>query len=50
MRYNTFHDQLLLTTSSDSRILLTCALSVSSEIDGGSLTETEEKKERFEKI
>ncbi|XP_055383625.1 EARP-interacting protein homolog [Condylostylus longicornis] len=31
VRFNTFHDQLLLTSSSDGKVLLTCAGSVSSE-------------------
>lgn len=31
MRFNTFHDQLLLTGSSDARVLLTSAASISSE-------------------
>lgn len=34
IRFNTFHDQLLLTSSSDGKVLLTCAGSVSSE-EGG---------------
>ena len=31
MRYNTFHDQLLLTCSSDNRVVLNSILSLSSE-------------------
>lgn len=31
VRYNTFHDQLILSSSSDSKINVTCAFSVSSE-------------------
>lgn len=31
MRFNPFHDQLLLTASSDARVLLSSAASVSSE-------------------
>ncbi|EAT41635.1 AAEL006724-PA [Aedes aegypti] len=31
VRYNTYHDQLLLSSSSDGKVLLTCASSVSSE-------------------
>lgn len=31
MRFNTFHDQLLLTGSSDARVVLTSAASISSE-------------------
>lgn len=33
VRYNTFHDSLLLSSSSDGKVLLTCAQSVSSEAD-----------------
>ena len=31
VRYNHFHDQLVLTSSSDSRVILTNASSISSE-------------------
>lgn len=31
VRYNTFHDQLILSSSSDSRVNVTCAISASSE-------------------
>lgn len=31
IRYNHFHDQLILTSSSDSRVVLTCMASISSE-------------------
>ncbi|GAB0101007.1 TSSC1 [Sergentomyia squamirostris] len=34
VRFNTFHDQLVLSSSSDSKVLLTCAASVSSEAPG----------------
>ncbi|KAH8301185.1 hypothetical protein KR018_006711 [Drosophila ironensis] len=34
VRFNTFHDQLLLSSSSDCKVLLTCAGSVSSETAG----------------
>ncbi|XP_055621748.1 EARP-interacting protein homolog [Toxorhynchites rutilus septentrionalis] len=36
VRFNTYHDQLLLSSSSDGKVLLTCASSVSSEtLEGG---------------
>jgi WD40 repeat protein len=35
VRFNTFHDQLILSSSSDGKVLLTCAGSVSSEGPGG---------------
>lgn len=31
VRFNFFHDQLILSSSSDCKVLLTCAASVSSE-------------------
>lgn len=34
VRFNTFHDQLILSSSSDCKVLLTCAGSVSSEAPG----------------
>lgn len=34
MRYNHFHDQLVLTSSSDARLVLTSVASISSEPDG----------------
>lgn len=36
MRFNTFHDQLILSSSSDCKVLLTCAGSVSSEANDDS--------------
>ncbi|XP_030385394.1 EARP-interacting protein homolog [Scaptodrosophila lebanonensis] len=36
VRFNTFHDQLILSSSSDCKVLLTCAGSVSSEAEGTS--------------
>lgn len=33
VRYNTFHDQLVLSSSSDCKVLLTCAASASSEAE-----------------
>lgn len=41
VRFNPFHDQLLLTASSDARVLLSSAASVSSEY-GNDLNITEE--------
>lgn len=35
VRFNTFHDSLVLSSSSDGKVLLTCARSVSSEADEG---------------
>lgn len=35
VRYNTFHDQLILSSSSDSRVNVTCAYSASSEASAG---------------
>ncbi|XP_037045900.1 EARP-interacting protein homolog [Bradysia coprophila] len=43
VRFNTFHDQLILSSSSDCKVLLTCASSVSSEA-------TDENGEQKEKI
>lgn len=34
VRYNHFHDQLVLTSSSDARLVLTSVASISSEPDG----------------
>lgn len=34
VRYNAFHDQLLLTAGSDSRVLLHCLPTISSEAKG----------------
>ena len=57
VRYNHFHDQLVLTSSSDSRVVLHNAASVSSEPYGHLLDEEDEEidddtdlKERFVKI
>lgn len=36
VRYNTFHDQLILSSSSDSRVNVTCAYSASSEASAAS--------------
>lgn len=35
VRFNTFHDQLILTSSSDCKTILTCAGSVSSDVGSG---------------
>lgn len=50
MRINPFHDQLLLTASSDARVLLSSASSVSSEnaditVSDGDNTDTNEGKQ-----
>lgn len=42
VRFNTFHDQLILSSSSDCKVLLTCAGSVSSE----TVEEDAEQKKR----
>lgn len=39
VRFNTFHDQLILSSSSDCKVLLTCAGSVSSEASSDALPE-----------
>ncbi len=41
MRFNHFHDQLVLTSSSDSRVLLTNTTSISSEPFGHLVEEDE---------
>lgn len=41
VRFNTFHDQLILSSSSDCKVLLTCAGSVSSEIQSDSCDDSE---------
>ncbi|XP_068142750.1 EARP and GARP complex-interacting protein 1 [Drosophila tropicalis] len=41
VRFNTFHDQLLLSSSSDCKVLLTCAGSVSSELHSQDEVNTE---------
>lgn len=43
VRFNTFHDQLILSSSSDCKVLLTCAGTVSSEMAG----EEDEVKEKL---
>merc|ERR1711874_90141 len=45
VRYNTFHDQLLLSSSSDSHVVLSCLASLSSE-PYGHLVEEEEEEEK----
>lgn len=47
MRYNPFHDQLLLTASSDARVLLSSAASVSSEYNNDDEDATETKQMYF---
>lgn len=44
VRFNTFHDQLVLTSSSDCKVMLTCAGSVSSDVGG---EDEDIKKERL---
>lgn len=38
VRFNTFHDQLILSSSSDGKVMLTCAGSVSSEVENEDTT------------
>ena len=45
VRYNQFHDQLVLTSSSDSRVILTNAVSISSEPFGHLVEDEEEEDE-----
>ncbi|KAL9701842.1 hypothetical protein quinque_005283 [Culex quinquefasciatus] len=51
VRFNTYHDQLLLSAGSDGKIMLTCASSVSSEaldsVGGGGGDEGERTKEHL---
>uniref|UniRef100_A0A1L8DAV6 Putative wd repeat protein n=2 Tax=Nyssomyia neivai TaxID=330878 RepID=A0A1L8DAV6_9DIPT len=47
VRFNTFHDQLVLSSSSDSKVLLTCASSVSSEAQGEDTIAEGGNKERL---
>lgn len=51
VRFNTFHDQLILSSSSDCKVLLTCAGSVSSEAptvdDDESILSSSSSKERI---
>lgn len=47
VRFNTFHDQLILSSSSDAKVLLTCASSVSSESDATNSAEGGELKEHL---
>lgn len=47
VRYNHFHDQLVLTSSSDSRVILTNAMSISSE-PFGHLVEDEISEEEHD--
>ena len=42
VRYNNFHDQLVLTSSSDSRVILTNAMSISSEPFGHQIDDEDE--------
>ena len=37
VRFNQFHDELVLTSSSDCHVVLTCMASISSEPQGGTL-------------
>ncbi|KAG8224969.1 hypothetical protein J437_LFUL009703 [Ladona fulva] len=55
VRYNPLHDQLVLTSSSDSRVILTCVASISSEpyghcMDDDFHDEGEEEKEKQSKM
>lgn len=50
MRYNHFHDQLVLTSSSDSRVILICVAGISSEPGGHMIIgddANESPKEKF---
>ncbi|XP_071447895.1 EARP-interacting protein homolog [Hetaerina americana] len=55
VRYNPLHDQLVLTSSSDSRVILSCVASISSEpyghcIDDDLHEDNEEEKEKPSKM
>jgi len=43
VRYNHFHDQLVLTSSSDSRVILNNAMSISSEPFGHQMDDDDEE-------
>lgn len=45
IRYNSFHDQLVLTSSSDSRVILTNTTSISSEPFGNNITADDDDEE-----
>lgn len=49
IRYNHFHDQLLLSSSSDSRVILHNIISLSSE-PFGHLDDEEDEEEKLEKV
>jgi hypothetical protein len=49
IRYNHFHDQLLLSSSSDSRVILHNIVSLSSE-PFGHLDDEEEDDDKLEKV
>lgn len=49
MRYNHFHDQLILTSSSDSRVILNNVISLSSEPFGHMADSEDESDEDKEK-
>lgn len=45
VRYNSFHDQLFLTAGSDSRVLLHCLPTISSEPQGHAVLSDAEENE-----
>jgi len=46
VRFNHFHDQLVLTSSSDSRVILSNLMSISSEPFGHLIDEDEEEDDK----
>ena len=49
-RFNQFHDQLVLTSSSDSKVILSCLASISSEPHGYIMDEDDDVDDEEEKV
>ena len=50
VRYNNFHDQLILTCSSDSRVVLSSIPSLSSEPYGNNLVDEDQMNQNIEYV